>query len=354
MKFFQCPDCGKILIPDRSEDFEPKKLTELVPNTTDAAGEKHVPVIRVNGNLVKVEVGAVAHPMLDAHYITFIVLETSQGYQKKDLKPGDKPEAVFALADGAIVLLREREDALTTFELKYMASLTGAHVASAEDLIVMDNKIYFRSPGGGFQRVSIIHRMLMDQMLDPLCFDEKSTSGVPHLMEVYAAGNVAILNAPGCGLAEDRGLYAFIPAMIRYYLDEEPLLPNVPTYLPWYPDQRDYILSHMDRLFFKDVAGDRRTAAIRGTILSPNQRRQLAAAIEADPRRFMAQEILDVEKVPVYTSGGETVPARCDFRAYTVHSDSIRVWMGGLSRFTVHHPDGSATVGFKDTWVMAE
>ena len=259
-----------------------------------------------------------------------------------------------ALADGVIVLLREREDALTTFELKYMASLTGAHVASAEDLIVMDNKIYFRSPGGGFQRVSIIHRMLMDQMLDPLCFDEKSTSGVPHLMEVYAAGNVAILNAPGCGLAEDRGLYAFIPAMIRYYLDEEPLLPNVPTYLPWYPDQRDYILSHMDRLFFKDVAGDRRTAAIRGTILSPNQRRQLAAAIEADPRRFMAQEILDVEKVPVYTSGGETVPARCDFRAYTVHSDSIRVWMGGLSRFAVHHPDGSATVGFKDTWVMAE
>ena len=92
MKFFQCPDCGKILIPDRSEDFEPKKLTELVPNTTDAAGEKHVPVIRVNGNSVKVEVGAVAHPMLDAHYITFIVLETSQGYQN------------FALADGETVV----------------------------------------------------------------------------------------------------------------------------------------------------------------------------------------------------------------------------------------------------------
>ena len=91
MKFFQCPDCGKILIPDRSEDFEPKKLVELVPNTTD-------------GNCVKVEVGAVAHPMLDAHYITFIVLETSQGYQKKDLKPGEKPEAVFALAEGETVV----------------------------------------------------------------------------------------------------------------------------------------------------------------------------------------------------------------------------------------------------------
>ena len=100
MKFFQCSDCGRIVIPDRSDSFEPKKLVELIPNTTDAAGEKHVPVIHTEGSSVRVEVGAVAHPMLEAHYITFIVLETSQGYQKKDLKPGEKPEAVFALAEG--------------------------------------------------------------------------------------------------------------------------------------------------------------------------------------------------------------------------------------------------------------
>ncbi len=100
MKFFQCPDCGVILIPDHSESFEPKKLKELKPNTTDAAGEKHVPVITVDGSCVKVEVGAVAHPMLEAHFITFIVLETTCGYQKKDLQPGGKPEAVFALAEG--------------------------------------------------------------------------------------------------------------------------------------------------------------------------------------------------------------------------------------------------------------
>ncbi len=100
MKFFQCPDCGRIVIPDRSDSFEPKKLVELVPNTTDAAGEKHVPVVSVEGSRVRVGVGAVAHPMLDAHYITFIVLETNQGYQKKDLKPGENPEAVFALAEG--------------------------------------------------------------------------------------------------------------------------------------------------------------------------------------------------------------------------------------------------------------
>ena len=100
MKFFKCPDCGTIVIPDRFDSFEPKKLVELIPNTTNASGEKHVPVITVDGNCVKVEVGSVAHPMLEAHYITFVVLETSQGYQKKDLKPGEKPEAVFALAEG--------------------------------------------------------------------------------------------------------------------------------------------------------------------------------------------------------------------------------------------------------------
>ena len=104
MKFFKCPDCDTVLIPDRSEDFAPKMLVELVPNTTDAAGEKHVPVITVDGNCVKITVGAVEHPMLEAHYITFIVLETSQGYQKKDRKPAEKPEAVFALAEGETVV----------------------------------------------------------------------------------------------------------------------------------------------------------------------------------------------------------------------------------------------------------
>ena len=104
----------------------------------------------------------------------------------------------------------------------YLANLTGAVVAMADDLIVMDNKVYYRAPEGGFQRVSIIHRLALDRMLDPLCFDENTPCGIPHLMEVYCAGNIAIINAPGCSVAEDRGLFCFIPAMIRYYLDEEP------------------------------------------------------------------------------------------------------------------------------------
>lgn len=258
------------------------------------------------------------------------------------------------LADGIVVVLSEGPDSLSAFELQYMADLTGAVVAVADQLIVMDNKVYYRNPEGGFQRVSILHRLAPDRMLDPLCFDEETPCGIPHLMEVYCAGNIAIINAPGCSVAEDRGLGCFVPEMIRYYLDEEPILKNVPSYLPWYPDQREYVLEHMDKLIFKEVGSDRRTGAIWGRALSTQQREELAAQISAAPRRFIAQEILEAERLPVTAPDGQHEQARCDFRAYTVHSDSIRVWMGGLSRFTVRRSDGTAISGFKDTWVMAE
>ena len=259
-----------------------------------------------------------------------------------------------ALEDGIVVVLSEGEDSLSAFELHYMASLTGAVVAKADDLIVMDNKVYYRAPEGGFQRVSIIHRQALDRMLDPLCFDEKTPCGIPHLMEVYCAGNIAIINAPGCSVAEDRGLHYFIPAMIRYYLDEEPILPNVPAYLPWYQDQKDYVLSHMDSLIFKEVGSDRRVGAVFGRDLSGTEKAALSARIQAEPRRYIAQEVIDAERLPVTAPDGQQYEARCDFRAYTVHSDSIRVWMGGLSRFTVHRPDGTPVSGFKDTWVLSE
>ncbi len=259
-----------------------------------------------------------------------------------------------SLSDGIVAVLSEGDDSLSSFELHYMASLTGAVAAKADELIVMDNKVYYRAPDGGFKRVSILHRLAPDQALDPLCFDEKSPCGIPHLMEVYCAGNIAILNAPGCSVAEDRGLSYFVPAMIRYYLDEEPLLSAVPTYLPWYPDQRDYILSNMDRLIIKDVDSTRPTGAVRGASLDADGKRNLSAQITADPRRFIAQEILEPEMLPVLSPDGTDGTAPCDFRAYTVHSDSIRVWMGGLSRFTVHLADGKSVSGFKDTWVMAD
>ncbi len=259
------------------------------------------------------------------------------------------------LEDGIVVLLSEGEDSLSRFELTYMASLTDAVVASADELIVMDNKVYYRAPEGGFQKVSILHRLALDRMLDPLCFDERTPCGIPHLMEVYCSGKIAIINAPGCSVAEDRGLGCFIPAMIRYYLDEEPILQSIPTYLPWYPEQREYVLSNMEHLIFKEVGSYRRTGAIRGSQLSPDEKAALAMDILRAPRKYIAQEIIDVETLPVLTHDRTgTQNARCDFRAYTVHSDSIRIWMGGLSRFTVSDPDGKPVSGFKDTWVLSE
>ncbi|MDD6024930.1 MAG: circularly permuted type 2 ATP-grasp protein [Oscillospiraceae bacterium] len=267
----------------------------------------------------------------------------------------DIREGAPDLEDGLVVVLSEGDDSISSFELHYMAGLTGAAVAQPSQLIVMDGKVYYRAPEGGFQKVSIIHRLTLDNMLDPLCFDENSIWGIPHLMEVYSSGKIAIINAPGCSVAEDRGLGCFIPAMIRYYLDEEPILKNVPTYLPWYEDQREYALAHMEKLIFKDVSSDRRVGAIYGRDLDEEARGKLRQRILANPRRYIAQEIMEVEELPVLRSDGvNTKPARCDFRAYTVHSDSIRVWMGGLSRYTVVTSAGKPISGFKDTWVMSE
>lgn len=259
------------------------------------------------------------------------------------------------LDEGIVVLLSEGEDSISQFELNYMAALSGATVATTRQLIVMDNKVYYRAPEGGFQRVSIIHRLSPDDVLDPLCFDNSALCGIPHLMEVYSAGHIAIINAPGCALAEDRGLSCFIPEMIRYYLGEDPILPNVPTYLPWYEEQRDYILTNMKKLIFKDVSSKRRVGAIFGSTLSEKQLDALRQSILQNPRRYIAQEQMKVKSVEVLrTDGVSTKPARCDFRAYTVHSNSIRVWMGGLSRFTVTTSSGTPLSGFKDTWVMSE
>lgn len=277
-------------------------------------------------------------------------LDILLGQLYKDIMDGNAE-----LEDGIVVLLSEGEETLSTFELHYMASLTGAVVATADQLIVMDNKVWYRSPEGGFQKVSILHRSALDTMLDPLCFDKDSPCGIPHLMEVYCAGRIAIINAPGCSIAEDRGIRYFIPAMIRYYLDEEPILQNTPTYLPWYSQQREYVLTHMDSLVFKEVSSDRRVGAIYGRDMTEKEKAALAVDILKYPRKYIAQEIIETEELPVLRSDGVSQkPARCDFRAYTVHSDSIRVWMGGLSRFTVINKHGTSISGFKDTWVMSK
>jgi uncharacterized circularly permuted ATP-grasp superfamily protein len=258
--------------------------------------------------------------------------------------------------DGITVILKAGEQTNANFELGYLSELTGAVFAAPEDLTVMEDAVYYRSPeGGGFQKVAVIHRQTHDSDLDPLVFDLNSTMGVPHLMEAYRHGRVAIVNAPGCGIADDRGLNYFVPQMIRYYLDEEPILQNVPTWLPWYDDQRKYILEHIDELLIKDISGDLSNGSIQVSTLTAQGRNAIKEKLLRYPRRYIAQQIMDIDRQPILSPDGQSqIMARTDLRCFTVHCDSIRVWMGGLSRFSHLDENGQYVSGFKDAWVMSK
>lgn len=253
---------------------------------------------------------------------------------------------------GITVILSQGENSPSYFELNYMAEITNSILAMPEELTIMDDSVYYRSPQGGFQKVSVIHRQTPDNDLDPLIFDIRSGTGVSHLMEACRSGKVAVISAPGCALADDKGLYYFIPDMIRYYLDEEPILPNVPTYLPTKEDELSYILGHLPELVIRDVTGKGDKKTYFGSGLSGGQIQELRNKLIRNPRRYVAQKVMDIAKLDTLSEDGKSIEqCRCYFRAFTVHCDSIRVWMGGISRFT---RNGSGKSGFKDTWILSE
>lgn len=256
---------------------------------------------------------------------------------------------------GIVVVLTPGRYNSAFFEHAYLAEKTGATLAFPEDLEVEGDVVYYRSFDGKKQRVGAIYRRVSDEFLDPLLFDEHSVIGVPHLMEAYRKGNVALINAPGNGVADDKGTYSFVPKMIRYYLGEEPILQNAPTYVPYYEQDKAYILAHLDRLVIKDVSEAGGYGVVFGRDLSTTQREELRQAILARPRRFIAQEVIDFNDLGVWLDGKE-VPRKADFRAFVVHGRDIRVWHSGLTRYALQA--GSFVVnssqggGFKDTWVL--
>lgn len=255
--------------------------------------------------------------------------------------------------DGIVVVLAQPEEEYSNFELSYLAELTGAVFAHPSEITVMDNAAYYRPPeGGGFSRVDIIHRHTSDHLLDPLTFNATSLFGVPHLMEAYRKRKVAIINSPGCAVAEDKGIYYYIPEAIRYYLGEEPLLPNVPTYLPSNADDLNYILSNLDKLVVKSVHGSKNLATVYGNKLDDRGLADLKSKIIMNPRGFIAQEQLEIHTMDVLSpDGGGIEQCRADFRAFVVHCDSIRVWMGGLTKFSREGAENHR--GFKDTWILS-
>ena len=242
------------------------------------------------------------------------------------------------------------------FEHSYLAEKTGAHLVSGSELMVEDDKLYYVTVDGRRERVGAVYRRISDEYLDPMNFNPESLIGIPHIYDVFRKGNVALLNAPGNGVADDKGIYYFVPKMIRYYLDEEPILANAPTYLPFYEKDMQYVLENFDRLVLKDVAEAGGYGVVFGRSMSKEQKDAFIALLQREPRRFIAQEIIDFQDLDILEEGS-VIPRKADLRAFVLMAEEPVVWKSGLTRFS-RNPDSfivnsSQGGGFKDTWVLS-
>lgn len=257
---------------------------------------------------------------------------------------------------GARVIMTPGRYNAAYFEHSYLAERTDSVLAMCTDLFVEKNKLYYRDYRGSKQKVGVIYRRISDEYLDPMTFNPESLIGVPGIMDVYRSGNVAIINAPGNGIADDKGIYYFVPKMIKYYLDQEPILRNAPTYLPFYEDDRKYVLDNLERLVVKDVAEAGGYGVIFGNELSREKLEEMKALIQRESRRFIAQEVIDFMDLDIM-EGSERVPRKADLRAFVLAGETTKVWPSGLTRFS-RNPDSfvvnsSQGGGFKDTWVLS-
>ena len=241
------------------------------------------------------------------------------------------------------------------FEHSYLAEKTGVPLVTGSELKAENNRLYYISADGSRERVGAVYRRISDEYLDPMNFNPESLIGIPHIYDVFRKGNVALLNAPGNGVADDKGIYYFVPKMIKYYLGEEAVLNNAPTYLPFYKKDMEYVLEHFDHLVLKDVAEAGGYGVVFGSSMSREQKKDFIKLLEKEPRRFIAQEVIDFEDLDIMDNG-KIVPRKADLRAFVLMADEPVVWKSGLTRFS-RNPDSfivnsSQGGGFKDTWVL--
>ena len=221
--------------------------------------------------------------------------------------------------DGIPVIMTPGRYNAAYFEHSYLAERTGSELATCTDLFVEDNYLYYRDYRAKKQKVGVIYRRISDEYLDPMTFNPESLIGIPNIMDVYRSGNVAIVNAPGNGVADDKGIYYFVPKMIRYYLEQEPILKNAPTYLPFYDEDRKYVLDNLEKLVIKDVAEAGGYGVIFGNELSSEKLSEMKKLIEKESRRFIAQEVVDFQDMQVMEGGGQSAqksrsPGICSVR----------------------------------------
>ena len=242
------------------------------------------------------------------------------------------------------------------FEHAFLAREMGVTLVEGRDLLVHDNVVYMRTTAG-LRRVDVIYRRVDDDFLDPLAFRADSRLGVAGLLNAYRAGNVSIANAIGTGLADDKALYAYLPAIIRFYLSEEPILDNVQTYLLANPSDRRYVLEHLDSLVVKAVGESGGYGMLIGPHSTAREREVFRDKINADPRNFIAQPTLALSHAPCFIDG-RIEPRHVDLRPYVLFGNDVSIVPGGLTRVALRQ--GSLVVnssqggGSKDTWVLGE
>lgn len=243
------------------------------------------------------------------------------------------------------------------YEHSYLAQQMGVELVEGTDLVVRDDMVYMRTTDG-LQRVDVIYRRIDDTFLDPEAFRPDSVLGVPGIMRAYRAGHVALANAPGTGIADDKVIYAYVPKMIRFYLNEEQILANVPTYVCYDDDDRRYVLEHLDELVVKSANESGGYGMLIGPHATPTEREVFAHRIKQNPRNFIAQPTLSLSRVPTVI-GDQLEGRHVDLRPYILCGpDQVWVMPGGLTRVALRK--GSLVVnssqggGSKDTWVAAE
>jgi uncharacterized circularly permuted ATP-grasp superfamily protein len=241
------------------------------------------------------------------------------------------------------------------FEHAFLARQMGVELVEPTDLVVRDAICYMRTTAG-LQRVHTIYRRLDDSFIDPLEFRPDSLLGVPGLVRAYRAGTVAIANAIGTGVADDKAIYYYVPEMIRFYLDEEPILENVPTYLLSNETERAHVLGRLDQVVVKPTSESGGKGVFIGPHATKAELEEQARMIEDDPDRWIAQELVHLSTAPTEVGDGRLEPRHVDLRPFAVFGEEIRIVPGGLTRVALQEGsmivNSSAGGGSKDTWVL--
>lgn len=260
-----------------------------------------------------------------------------------------------AVSNPTIVLLSPGIYNSAYYEHTTLARLMGVELVEGRDLVVRDHKVYMKTTTG-LQKVDVIYRRVDDDFIDPLVFNPDSVLGVAGLMSAYRKGNVAIINAIGNGVADDKAIYSYVPDMIRYYLNEEPALKNVPTYRLANPDEREYVFQNMHKMVIKKTNESGGYGMLMGHAATEREITDYQKAILKDPRNFIAQPTISLSTAPCYLDG-VLQPRRIDLRPYAlVGPEGISIVPGGLTRVALK--EGSLVVnssqggGSKDTWVL--